>query len=118
MSKYISDSILDSVKSSLGIVEGYPYFDSQLIQDINGVFSKLHQLGVGPDDGFEIDGPEDMWADYLNDEKRLNLVKTYMNRNIRLLFDPPSNSFAVETVKESIKELEWRINVMVESGDL
>ncbi len=115
MSNYIEDSILDSVKSSLGIVEGYPYFDSQLVQDINGVFSKLHQLGVGPDDGFEITNSEDKWSDYLNDEKRLNLVKTYMSRCIRLLFDPPSNSFAVESIKEIIKELEWRIIVEVES---
>lgn len=116
MSNNVNDSILDSVKSSLGIVEDYSYFDSQLIMDINGVFSKLHQLGVGPDDGFEIDSSEDEWSSYLNDEKRLNLVKNYMNRCIRLSFDPPSNSFAVDALKEAIKELEWRIVVMVESA--
>lgn len=116
MSKYVNESILDSVKSSLGIVGDYPYFDPLLIMEINGVFSKLHQLGVGPDDGFEIDGAEDIWSEYLNDEKRLNLIRNYITRCVKLNFDPPSNSFAVEALKETIKELEWRINVMVESA--
>ena len=50
----MNGSILDSIKKNLGIVPEYTAFDDQIILDINAAFSTLHQLGFGPDEGFEI----------------------------------------------------------------
>ena len=47
-------SILTSIKKSLGIEAEYTHFDEELIMHINSVFMILTQLGVGPEEGFEI----------------------------------------------------------------
>lgn len=111
-----SDSILNSVKLLLGIVPTYFDFDDQVILYINTVFSKLHQLGVGPDDGFEITDETTIWSDYLKNNKILNMVKTYMAMNVKMMFDPPQSSFAMQSLKEAIEEYGWRINVQVDPG--
>lgn len=112
------ESILTSVKLALGIIPEYSHFDDQLIMDINSVFSTLYQLGVGPDRGFSIQDDKELWSEFLDTNKLLNLVKTYMYMSVKLMFDPPSNSFAVTAIEKQQKELEWRINVMVDPKNL
>ena len=51
----MATKILDSIKQQIGIVPEYNVFDAQLIMDLNAAFATLHQLGVGPEDGFEVD---------------------------------------------------------------
>lgn len=114
MATSVRDSILDSTKSMLGIVPEYTAFDDQIIMLINTQFSTLHQLGVGPDDGYSIEGNTEIWSDYLDNNKLLNLVITFVHLNVRLLFDPPTNSFAVDAVRKAIDEYTWRINVFVD----
>ena len=48
------DSILNSIKQLLGVSEEYHQFDANIIMQINSVFLTLNQLGVGPDEVFEI----------------------------------------------------------------
>ena len=110
----VTESILDSTKAALGIVPGYNAFDNQIIMYINTAFSTLHQLGVGPDEGFSIEDNTTTWTDYLQGKRLLNMVITYVHMNVRLMFDPPANSFATTAMKEQMKELEWRINVQVD----
>lgn len=112
------ESILTSVKLALGIIPEYSHFDDQLIMYINTVFSTLYQLGVGPDRGFSIQDDKELWSEFLDTNKLLNLVKTYMYMSVKLMFDPPSNSFAVTAIEKQQKELEWRINVMVDPKNL
>ena len=107
----MSDSILDSTKKVLGIEATYTAFDLDIMMHINSVFSKLHQLGIGPDEGFEIEDSVAVWGDFFGTEKKLNGVKTYVYLSVRLLFDPPTTSFAISAVQEQVKELEWRLNV-------
>lgn len=107
-------SILDSVKQSLGIVPDYEHFDDQLIMFINSVFPVLYELGVGPDDGFEIEDNTALWSDYLGSGKLLNQVKSYMFIKVKLLFDPPASSFAIEAMNKMAQEHEWRIMALVE----
>lgn len=114
MATSVRSSILGSTKAMLGIVPEYTAFDDQIIMLINTQFSTLFQLGVGPDDGYEIEGYDETWKDYLNDNKLLNLVITFVHLNVRLMFDPPTNSFAVDAIKKQIDEYTWRINVMVD----
>ena len=114
MATSVRSSILGSTKAMLGIVPEYTVFDDQLIMLINSQFSTLFQLGVGPEDGFEIEGEDETWKDYLEDNKLLKLVITFVHLNVRLMFDPPTNSFAVDAIKKQIDEYTWRINVMVD----
>lgn len=110
------DSILTSVKKDLGIIEDYTHFDPDIIMDINTAFSVLTQLGVGPDTGFSISDKTTLWSDYISDSDSpvLNLVKTYVSKKTRLLFDPPLSSSVMEATNRVISELEWRINVAVD----
>ena len=107
----MTDSILTSTKKILGIDEDYEAFDVDVVTHINGVFSTLNQLGIGPEEGFMIDDKSDLWSDFLGDNLRLNNVKTYMYLRVRMLFDPPTTSYLIEALNTQVKELEWRINV-------
>ena len=113
MAEIVDDSILTSVKAALGIVDSYDYFDSQLVDWINTVFSILSQLGVGQDSGFCISDKTTMWSEYLDNNKLLLIVKSYVFKKVKLMFDPPQNSFSVESLNKEIQELEWRINIAV-----
>lgn len=110
------DSILNSVKKVLGIQEDYTAFDVDIVMHINTVFSILHQLGLGPEDGFMIEDDTETWDTFLGDDLRLNSVKTYVYLKVRLMFDPPSTSYLIESFNRQAQELEWRLNV-VREGD-
>lgn len=114
----VRDSILGSTKSMLGIIPEYTAFDDQLIMLINTQFSTLYQIGVGPDDGFEIEGDTETWDDYIDDNKLLRNVITFVHLNVRLLFDPPSNSFACDQIQKKIDEYTWRINILVDPEEI
>lgn len=113
----MSESILTSTKKILGIGEDYDVFDMDIIMHINGVMSTLHQLGLGPEEGFMIQDSSEEWGDLLEDDMRLNSIKTYVYLKVRLLFDPPSTSFVLTAMNEQIKELEWRLNAYREGRD-
>lgn len=107
----VKDSILESTKKLLGYDPDYRAFDLDILIHINSVFSTLQQLGVGPEKGYSIDGPEDKWSDFLGTSNDINSVKSYIYQKVRLAFDPPATSFAIDAVKEQIREAEFRLNV-------
>ena len=111
------ESILTSIKKLLGISEEYKQFDPDIILHINTVLINVTQLGVGPVNGFFIEDDKATWDDFINtdDNVQLNAVKTYVYLKVKLLFDPPLSSAVLESTKQIISELEWRLNVAVES---
>jgi hypothetical protein len=111
----VNESILDSTKKALGIETPDTSFDAEIIMHINSVFSTLEQLGVGPAGGFAIADNTPVWSDLLGTDKRLNQVKTYVYLRVRLLFDPPQSSYAINAMQDQIKEHEWRMNVVMEA---
>ena len=112
-----TESILTSVKKLLGIDESYTHFDADLIMHINSVFSILGQMGVGPKKGFAISGADEKWSDFLEDDPgRLALVKSYMHLKVRLLFDLPTASSAVDAMNRQISEFEWRLFVAADNA--
>ena len=108
------ESILTSVKKMLGITEEYTHFDPDIIMHINSVFMILQQLGVGPEKGFYIEDETSTWVDYLGAADQLHMVKSYIYMKVRLLFDPPASSAVMECMKQTIAEMEWRLNVAVD----
>lgn len=110
------DSILSSIKKLLGIAEEYDHFDQDLIMHINSVLGILTQIGVGPESGFSITDKSAVWTDFLSDEKKLEMVKSYVGLKVRMLFDPPQSSTTKDAMEKCISELEWRISVTVDPG--
>lgn len=104
----MEQSILQSMKKLLGIVPEYTAFDDQILLDINAAFSTLHQLGIGPEEGFEIVDGTTTW-DSVVTEPRFNSIKSYVGMKVKLMFDPPTSSFALDALKNQIAEYEWRI---------
>lgn len=111
------DSILDTVKKMLGIPQDYTQFDTDIVIHINSVLSILTQLGIGPNEGYSIKDNTSLWSDYIPDGKALSDIKTYVYLKVRLIFDPPSASSAVEAMNKLVSELEWRINVAADSEE-
>lgn len=109
------DSILESVKKMLGIHEEYTHFDSDLIMHINSVFMILTQLGVGPKEGFAISDSVDTWNEFIPEDQNIQAVKTYMHHKVKLLFDPPLSATVMECMNRVVSELEWRLNIEVET---
>ena len=109
------ESILTSIKLLLGITEDYEAFDQQIIAHINSVFMILTQLGVGPPDGFMITSKVDKCNEFISDEKKMQLVKSYMHLKVKMLFDPPSSSAVMDSTNRMINEFEWRLNSQAES---
>ena len=109
------ESILTSIKKQLGIAEEYTHFDVDLIMHINSVFSILTQLGVGPSEGFEIEDDTRKWNEFIDDNNKLNTVRSYMYLKVKLLFDPPLGAAAIESINRIVSEFEWRLNVAAES---
>lgn len=106
------NSILTSIKKLLGITESCTDFDTDIIIHINTVLMTLNQLGVGTE-GFQIEDKNAVWSEFI-DPNKLAATKSYVHLRVKLLFDPPLNSAIIEAIKESIRELEWRLNVRVE----
>jgi len=109
------ESILTSIKKLLGITEEYTHFDSDLIIHINTALGVLTQLGVGPTNGFSIEDEEDLWSDFIGEDHRLEFIKSYVHLKVKLIFDPPLSSAVIESIKETISELEWRIQVQADN---
>lgn len=105
-------AILDDIKKQIGIVPDYDVFDDQLLMDINAAFATLHQLGVGPEEGFLVEADTD-WDEYISTE-RLSFIKSYVSMKVRVMFDPPTSSFALDALNKQIAEYEWRITSEVE----
>lgn len=114
-----NESILDSVKKDLGILPSYTHFDSTIIGDINSTFSVLHQLQVGPEDApFSITGSSETWNEFTDNKALVLMARPYIFMKVRLMFDPPSNSFVVQSLEKQIAELEWRLNIAAECSTL
>jgi len=118
----LSESILNSMKQTLwpGEImddENNP-FDAELILHINAIFTDISRLGIGSDTPFHITGASETWRDFYDRIDMCNNVKEYMHLRLRMVFDPPANSFIVNSFEEMIKKFEWHLTVISdELGD-
>jgi len=107
------DSILVTIKKMLGLDANYKVFDQELIVFINTALMILEQVGIGTD-GFKITGDDETWDMFLTDIDRYEGAKTYVYIRTRLAFDPPANATLHKALEDTMRELEWRLNVKVE----
>jgi len=93
------DSILTSVKKMLGIEEEDTHFDQDVIMNINAAIMSLTQLGVGPEEGYSITSKTETWSDLMGDRTDLGGIQTFVYLKVRLIFDPPTSSFVLESIE-------------------
>lgn len=109
-----NSSILVSIKKLLNVEETDDSFDTDIGMLINNEFMTLHQLGIGPDEGFSITDADTKWADFSSDKTLIETVKTYVYMKVRMIFDPPASSVVADAFNSQIRELEWRLNIQAE----
>lgn len=115
----MDESILTSIKEMLG---GQVYeedditFDAEIVPLINAALNTLVQIGCGPSQGYNIKNKNNVWSEFVGDDKMLlNLVKEYCYIKVKLIWDSSTLPGAVmEVLKEQAKELEFRISVRVD----
>lgn len=101
--------VLSSIKKVSGIVESDTSFDEDLLLYTNTTISILSQLGLTVVDNLPIIDKTNTWEELLGISTDLEFVKTYMGLKVKMLFDPPTNTAAIEAINSMINELEWRI---------
>lgn len=109
-------SILATIKKMLGLAEDYTVFDVDIISMINSAILVLNQIGIGAD-GFTVAGYEENWSDLIGSNLSLTAVQQYIYMRVRLAFDPPANSFVVNSIEKQLDEMTWRLNVQAERGE-
>lgn len=115
----MDESIFNSIKTLLGPDASYEVFDQDILIHVNTAIAVLTQLGVGPSSGFMVTGPDETWSDFLgDDDKTLNMAKTYVYMKTKIAFDPPINSSVLSAYQDACKEYEWRLNVAVDPDKL
>ena len=109
----MEDSILNSIKKSLGITPEYTQFDPEIIMHINSVFMFLQQIGVGPTNTYSIESDSETWTDFFSSAnvKDVNAAKSLMFLKVKMLFDPPTIGSVNESYNKLIDELTWRCSI-------
>jgi hypothetical protein len=113
----MEQSILKSTKKVLHIGPDDESFDLDVMTHINSAFSDLHDLGVGPAEGFGIEDDAAVWDDFSSDAVERNRVKTFIFLKVRLLFDPPATTFHLKAQQDQLDEVTWRLSVGRESTE-
>lgn len=120
-------SILETVEDYIGVSESYDGLDSEvdgteslvdpiLLTNINMAFATLHQLGVGPSNGFTLSSRNTTWDEFMHSCSLRNMAKDYVCLKTKMGYDPPASSSMAEACKQQISELEWRMNVIAWTG--
>lgn len=113
----MDESVLDSIKRILGIDTGCQGFDADIMLHVNSTFSTLYQIGVDSARSKQVEDKNVTWEDiFSEDEDLVPMIKQYVFLKVRLVFDPPSSSFVMESMNKMIDELEWRIHIEAEGG--
>lgn len=101
------NSILQTVRRGVGLPEDDNSFDAELLPHINTALMRLMQFGIGPKGGFFVSDDRQTWSEFLGEDINSQGVVTYVCSRVKIVFDPPTNSAALEALKETVKELEW-----------
>ena len=110
----MNDSILDSVKLTIGGIEpSDTSFDNDILIHINTVLTILRQLGLT--NKITVTSNKEKWSDITDNEPDLDSIKTYISLKVKKAFDPPSGSSAMTALNELINELEFRLNIAMDN---
>lgn len=107
----MSDNILASIKKMNNVLEDDKSFDQDLIMYINSALMVIMQEWHGMDHAFRLEDGTETWDDLLGDNTDYEGVKELIGLKVRLMFDPPTSSTAMQAISDQIKDLEWRMYI-------
>ena len=105
----MSDSVLLSTKQILGISPEDTSFDVNVIMSINTALTILMDLGLTEVEDQIVTSDKMTWDELLGGRTDIEYVKTYIYQKVKMIFDPPTSTAAIDAMQRSISELEWRI---------
>ena len=105
----MSDSVLSSTKQMLGISPEDTSFDVNVIMSINTALTILMDLGLTEVEDQIVTSNKMTWDELLGGRTDIEYVKTYIYQKVKMIFDPPTSTAAIDAMQRSISELEWRI---------
>ena len=105
----LTDSILKTIKHMLGIEDDDTHFDTDIIHAINSAFFVLNQLGIGPEEPYEINGDNETWTSFDPENSKFNAVKEFIYLKTRMVFDPPQSGTVINEFNKQLDELTWRL---------
>ena len=103
------NSVLLSIKQMLGISPEDTSFDVNVIMSINTALTTLMDLGLTEVEDEIVTDDIMTWDDLLGGRTDIEYVKTYVYQKVKMIFDPPTSTAAIDAMQRSISELEWRI---------
>ena len=107
-------SILLSIRSLVVGDSTDDGFDTDLKIHINSALFDLHDLGVGPVEGFKIESEAEEWTGLIADSKNLEVIKSFIYLKVKIVFDPPASSFVMEAYLKEIDRYAWAIRNAME----
>lgn len=105
-------SLLTDVRESVPIASDDDAFDKDLLRYINSTLTVAKQLGV-PLKANRV-SMDSEWSDVV-DLDTYPMFEDYLCSKVRLKFDPPLATSALEALQKNIAELEWRLNAEAEN---
>ena len=99
----------------LGIPSETTDFDTDILVYVNMAFDTLTILGVGPREGFRVTSSDQTWTDFYGEDKRFDMVQTYVYLRTKILFDSSTiPGSLLETYKTTVSEMEFYLNCMAD----
>ena len=110
------NNVLEDIKKLLGIDYTYTHFDTDILIHLNSSMFTLHQLGYNYNPAANTTTKvsitkDTTWTELFNEQMGLDFIKTLLYLKVKLVFDPPANSFTIDAIKNIINEYEWRLHV-------
>lgn len=107
------NTVLEDVRKVIGGDMIDPHFDQELCMHINSVLVGLRQIGVKT--GTNIVNDETLWSELVPNIIDVESIKTWLGLKVRLIFDPPTSSYVSSAIEENLRELEFRIQLEVDT---
>ncbi len=86
-----------------------PTFDTEIMIHINAALTTLAQVGACAKGSLIMD-ENATWGSIFPTQGIMSKARTYIYYRVRLGFDPPQSSYAIENMNKLADEELWRIN--------
>lgn len=114
----MTESILDSVKTLLGLGTDNSDFDPNIVININAALLILFQNGIGTKSSFVITGKEETYEDFVTDPGTVGMVKMFLFYKVKIWFDSEStSSVLIDQYNKTADEFLWRMREYEEHKD-
>lgn len=114
----MTESILDSVKTLLGLGVDNTDFDPNILMNINAALLILFQNGIGTKTPFVVTGKEETYEDFVTDFGTVGMVKMFLFYKVKIWFDSEStSSILIDQYNKTADEFLWRMREYEEHKD-